>query len=108
MPPEGTLPSSTTSLPQRGGTLKGIGEKFLPDLHTGTGNFPVPIAIPPGRNGFQPQLALVYSTGNGNGLFGLGRNLSIPGVATCWRCAKRKLAPGGSLNPYGGRHETVR
>ncbi|MCQ3976647.1 MAG: hypothetical protein DPW09_24710 [Anaerolineae bacterium] len=69
------------SLPQGGGAQKGIGEKFSPDLHTGTGNFTVPIALPAGRNGFQPELNLVYSTGNGNGPFGLGWNLSIPGVS---------------------------
>ncbi|WP_026103334.1 SpvB/TcaC N-terminal domain-containing protein [Pseudanabaena sp. PCC 6802] len=69
------------STPQGGGALQGIGEKFSPDLHTGTGNFTVPIALPPGRNGFQPQLSLGYSTGNGNGAFGLGWGLSIPGVS---------------------------
>ncbi len=69
------------SLPKGGGALHGIGETFSPDLHTGTGNFTVPIALPPGRNGFQPQLSLVYSTGNGNGLFGLGWSLSILGVS---------------------------
>src|SRR5262245_54820335 len=69
------------SLPKGGGALHGIGEKFSPDLHTGTGNFTVPIALPPGRNGFQPQLSLVYSSGNGNGPFGLGWSLSIPGVS---------------------------
>ena len=68
------------SLPQGGGALHGIGETFSPDLHTGTGNFTLPIALPPGRNGFQPKLSLVYSTGNGNGMFGLGWGLSIPGV----------------------------
>src|SRR5882724_7458027 len=72
--------SQTIALPKGGGALHGIGEKFSPDLHTGTGNFTVPIALPPGRNGFQPQLNLVYSTGNGNGPFALGWNLSIPGV----------------------------
>ena len=61
--------------------MHGIGEKFSPDLHTGTGNFTVPIALPPGRNGFQPQLSLKYSTGTGNGPFGLGWALSIPGVS---------------------------
>jgi RHS repeat-associated protein len=71
----------TIALPKGGGALHGIGEKFSPDLHTGTGNFTIPIALPPGRNGFQPQLNLVYSTGNGNGPFGLGWNLSIPGVS---------------------------
>ncbi len=64
-----------------GGAQKGIGEKFSPDLFTGTGNFTVPIALPPGRNGFQPQINLVYSTGHGNGPFGLGWNLSVPGVS---------------------------
>src|SRR5256885_8654876 len=69
------------SLPKGGGALHGMGEKFSPDLHTGTGNFTVPIAVPPGRNGFQPELRLVYSTGNGNGPFGFGWSLSVPGVA---------------------------
>lgn len=73
--------SQVISLPKGGGALKGIGETFSPDLHTGTGNFTVPIALPPGRNAFQPELNLVYSTGNGNGPFGLGWNLSIPGVS---------------------------
>lgn len=73
--------NQTITLPQGGGALHGIGETFSPDLHTGTGNFTVPFALPPGRNGFQPQLNLVYSTGNGNGPFGLGWSLSIPGVS---------------------------
>src|SRR5215470_18616420 len=72
--------SETIALPKGGGALHGIGEKFSPDLHTGTGNFTVPIALPPGRNGFQPQLNLVYSTGNGNGPFGLGWSLGVPGI----------------------------
>lgn len=75
-----TAASEILSLPKGGGALHGLGEKFSPDLHTGTGNFTVPIALPSGRNGFQPQLNLVYSTGSGNSPFGLGWNLSIPGV----------------------------
>ena len=85
-----SAPSQTIALPKGGGALHGIGEKFSPDLHTGTGNFTIPIALPPGRNGFQPQLNLVYSTGNGNGPFGLGWNLSIPGV--CVRPRRAYLA----------------
>lgn len=69
------------SLPQGGGAQRGIGETFAPDLQTGTGNFTVPIAVPAGRNGFQPQLSLGYSTGDGNGPFGLGWGLSIPGIS---------------------------
>jgi len=69
------------AVPQGGGAQKGLGEKFAPDLHTGTGNFSVPIALPPGRNGLQPQLALGFSTGSGNGPFGLGWSLGVPGVS---------------------------
>ena len=69
------------ALPKGGGAQRGIGETFAPDLQTGTGNFTVPLALPPGRNGFQPELKLAYSTGNGNGPFGLGWALSIPGVS---------------------------
>jgi RHS repeat-associated protein len=77
----GEAASSVITVPKGGGALRGIGETFTPDLHTGTGNFSVPIAVPAGRNGFQPQLSLTYSTGNGNGLFGLGWALGLPGVA---------------------------
>jgi len=73
-------PGSIISAPQGGGALSGIGETFAPDLQTGTGNFAVPLSLPLGRNGLQPQLTLQYSTGNGNGPFGFGWGLSIPGV----------------------------
>ena len=81
---------SIISLPAGGGALSGIGETFSPDLFTGTGNFTIPIDLLPGRNGFQPELNLVYSTGHGNGHFGLGWRLSIPGVS-------RKTADGVPL-----------
>jgi hypothetical protein len=73
--------SDLIAVPHGGGAQKGLGEKFSPDLHTGTGNFSVPIALPPGRNGFQPQLSLSFSTGSGNGHFGLGWSLGVPGVS---------------------------
>ena len=41
----------------------------------------MPIAVPAGRSGVQPDLALAYSTGQGNGVFGLGWALSVPGVS---------------------------
>lgn len=69
------------SVPKGGGAAKGMGEKFSADLHTGTGNFSVPIALPPGRNGLQPSLTLGFSTGSGNSPFGLGWSLSVPGVS---------------------------
>ncbi len=68
------------SLPKGGGAVKGIGETFQPNLFTGTGNFSIPIATSPGRNGFGPELTLQYSSGNGNSPFGLGWQLSIPRI----------------------------
>jgi RHS repeat-associated protein len=76
-----TSAGSAISLPSGGGAIGGLGEKFSPDLCTGTGNFTVPITLPPGRHGLAPQLALGYSTGHGNGPFGLGWALSLPGVS---------------------------
>lgn len=72
--------SQVISLPKGGGAIKGIGEKFQPNLFSGTGNFSIPIFTSPGRSGFGPQLTLQYSTGNGNGPFGLGWQLSIPRI----------------------------
>lgn len=76
-----TAGGSVLSLPQGGGAISGLGEKFSPDLFTGTGNVSVPIQVPAGRLKLQPQLSLGYSTGNGNGPFGLGWQLSVPGVS---------------------------
>jgi len=69
------------SLPKGGGALAGIGETFAPNVQTGTGNLTVPITLPAGRHGFAPSLNLAYSTGAGNGPFGLGWSLGVPGVS---------------------------
>jgi hypothetical protein len=68
------------SLPKGGGAIKGIGETFQPNLFSGTGNHTIPLAMSPGRNGFGPKLSLEYSSGNGNGIFGLGWQLAIPRI----------------------------
>ena len=68
------------SLPKGGGAIKGIGEKFAANPVTGTGSLTVPIATSPGRSGFGPQLSLSYDSGAGNGVFGLGWNLSLPSI----------------------------
>ena len=75
-----TKGTTAINSPQGGGALSGLGEKFSPDLYTGTGNFSVPIVIPPGRNGFQPELTLGYSTGTGNGVFGSGWSLGLSAI----------------------------
>ncbi|MDQ1033660.1 RHS repeat-associated protein [Streptomyces sp. V3I8] len=77
----GTAAGSAISLPQGGGAVQGLGEKFAPDLFTGTGNMSVPLTVPAGRHGAAPSLSLGYSSGNGTGVFGLGWQLGLPGVS---------------------------
>lgn len=69
------------SLPRGGGAVQGIGETFQAQLCSGTANHSVPLALSPGRHGFGPQLALQYSSGHGNGPFGLGWRLDLARVS---------------------------
>lgn len=73
---------STTklSLPKGGGAIKGIGETFQSNEFTGTASLSIPIPTSPCR-GFEPQLSVNYSSGAGNGPFGLGWGFSIPNIA---------------------------
>ena len=91
-----SVSSQVISLPKGGGAVKGIGETFQPNLFSGTGNHSIPIALSPGRNGFGPALSLQYSSGNGNGPFGLGWQLSIPRIT-------RKTERGLPQQVYGAR-----
>ena len=63
--------------PTSGGGTRGLGESFQPDLNTGTGNYQIPLWFPRGPNQFAPKIALTYSTGFGNGEFGLGWSLQL-------------------------------
>lgn len=71
----------TISLPKGGGAVSGIQEKFSVSPASGTGSMTIPIATSPGRSNFGPQLALNYDSGSGNGVFGFGWNLAIPGIS---------------------------
>ena len=75
-----TIGVSPVSLPKGGGAIKGIGETFQPNEFTGTAALSIPIPTPPCRN-FEPQLKLDYSSGSGNGIFGLGFSLSISTIS---------------------------
>ncbi len=48
--------------------------------NSGTANLSYPIEIPAGRQGMQPNLALTYSSGGGNGWLGIGWDISIPSI----------------------------
>lgn len=63
-------------LPKGGGALKPIDEKFQVNAANGTASLSIPLPISRTRGDFRPALALRYSSGGGNGVFGLGWSLS--------------------------------
>ena len=69
------------NLPTSGGAIRPIGEKFNVNAATGSASLTVPIALTPGRGSSAPALGLSYSSGQGNGHFGLGWNISTSAVS---------------------------
>ncbi|MDJ0899037.1 MAG: SpvB/TcaC N-terminal domain-containing protein [Xenococcus sp. MO_188.B8] len=74
------ITATQISLPKGGGAIQGIGETFQANEFTGTASLSIPIKTSSCR-GFEPTLSVDYSSGSGNGSFGLGFNLSIPNIA---------------------------
>jgi RHS repeat-associated protein len=60
----------------------------------GAAMYSIPITLPPGRNGVQPELALSYSSRSGSGIAGLGWSLS--GLSSIHRCPKTAAQDGVS------------
>jgi len=52
-------------------------QSFQPDLFTGRATTSIPIAVPPGRKGIRPSLALSYSSSSRNGWLGVGWGLDL-------------------------------
>lgn len=68
------------SLPDGGGSVGPLGDRFQPDLVRGSGGYAFSVNCPKGPNDLQPTLTLSYSTGSGNGPCGLGWRLNLPRI----------------------------
>ena len=70
----------------------------------GTANLSYPIEIPAGRQGMQPNLALTYSSGGGNGWLGVGWDISIPSITveTRWGVPRYDQSKESEVYVYEG------
>jgi hypothetical protein len=75
---QNTLNIPKIELPKGGGAIKGIDEKFRINASNGTSSFSIPLPFSPTRGGPIPSVSLNYSSGSGNGVFGLGWSLDMP------------------------------
>ncbi|MFC1642787.1 SpvB/TcaC N-terminal domain-containing protein, partial [Myxococcota bacterium] len=73
-------PAYVRDAPQAAAAIEG---RFS-DSDRGTATYEVPIAVPPGRGGAQPNPSLRYSGTRDNGLLGVG--WSLQGLSTITRC----------------------
>lgn len=73
------IQSPSITLPKGGGAIKSIDEKFSVNAVNGTSSFSIPLPASIAR-GFGSPLTLNYSSGAGNGIFGMGWSLNIPSI----------------------------
>jgi RHS repeat-associated protein len=76
--------------------INGVSAGYLPAswevTPTGRFTYTIPIEVPKGRAGMEPELAVTYSSGRGNGLFGVGWSLSAGSEIT--RCHRTMISDG--------------
>ena len=66
--------------PDGPGSVEGWGGSLEPSPNTGASRYAIPIEVPPGVAGLEPQLALSYASGQGNRAAGLGWDLTVPSI----------------------------
>ncbi len=80
--PNAVIQSLTGELPAHDATVGSTpGEA---GVSGGSASYNIPVALPPGRKGMQPNISLSYSSKGGNGVAGMGWNIS--GLSSVHRC----------------------
>ena len=67
-------------------------QSFQSDPFTGRGSFGIPIDIPGGRKGIQPNVSLLYASGQANGIAGVGWSLELGAIEVSTRKGTAKYA----------------
>ena len=79
-------------------TVSGVGTiKGQAGVDGGAATYHIPIELPPGRVGMQPEVSLNYSSRSGKGIAGVGWSLTAGSSIT--RCAATYAQDGFSQNP---------
>jgi hypothetical protein len=73
-------------MPKGGGAVTGMAESFQAAGFTGFAEMSIDFEVT-GCRDFAPDLSVDYSSGNGNGIFGQGFDLSLPRIPIHW-CAR--------------------
>ncbi len=92
-------------LPKGGGSTRGLGDAFTPDLNRGTGGYGIEIVVPKGLRTLTPSLSLAYNSAGGDGPFGLGWGMAVPVIQRNTDCGTGKtefLFEGETLVDVGG------
>jgi RHS repeat-associated protein len=88
-------PWTNSNLPTVPDIAKVVGEIAGNDMSgNGSSAYKFDLETPPGTNGMEPELTIVYSSGGGNGNFGLGFSCPVGGVIS--RTASSKYLEGSA------------
>ncbi len=84
-----------------------LGGQFRVD-ESGSATYRIPLALPPGRGGLTPPLAIAYHSGAGDGPLGMG--MALDGLSVITKCRKTTESGDGRFEPisqYAGPTSTA-
>jgi hypothetical protein len=90
-----TASAALSLVPNTTGYAPGVTPGVLSVDALGNAAYRIPIVVPPGTAGMEPDLALIYGSGSGNGIVGVGWNVS--GLSAITRCPET-LAQDGAID----------